>query len=194
MDTTQDLCLDPEIVTANNARLHAHSRVHYSSVESRMCLWCKEGEGSIVVNGRRWPIRPRDYFALPWRHDIRYEPAGETPLYLAGIHLIPWHDSARTVEWQVAHGPAHPLYGVPWRQDRALPGVETPTRLELPLEHPLLRLSEYIVQHAASSKRDRIRLKHCAHLLIQELADVATQRPDHRSVSQPSRAPVSATP
>jgi AraC family transcriptional regulator, arabinose operon regulatory protein len=169
--------LSPEIVTANDASFGGRQRTHYHSVESRMCLWCKSGRGDLVVNGERLQVRPSDYFVLPWRHSIRYEPDTEAPFFLAGIHLIPWHDPTIDVTWGVAHDSTHPLYGVSWRQDRLVEGAEQVVRRHLSRGHRLLHLSEYIVQRATRSHRERESMQSCAQLLLDELRGTLQEAP-----------------
>jgi hypothetical protein len=79
MDMNTKYPLSPEIVLANNTHFEGGREVHSPSVESRMCLWSKAGRGKIVVNGRRLPVLPFDYFVLPWRHSIRYKPDPRRP-------------------------------------------------------------------------------------------------------------------
>jgi len=177
MDNTTPDSLLPEIVTANYARFEEGQIVTNPSVESRMCLWCNSGQGEIVVNRKRLPVRAFDYFMLPWRHSIRYEPAPETPFTLAGIHIIPWHDPTVALEWGVAHNAGHHLYGVPWRRDHAIEGVEPFLHFHLSHNHTLLHLSEYIVQRIGRGDRDRQQRQRCAHMLIDEIRHTAQQAP-----------------
>lgn len=162
------------IVFANHASF-SHGRDQWNPlVESRLCLWCKGGKGTIIVNGERHSLRSGDYFFLPWAFSIRYIPDKKDPFYLAGIHLIPQYDSNTESPqdyYEVSHNEEHPLSGQPSRRDTELPGLEGMIHYHIRADHALMLLSETIVSHFQSPCRNHDQLKDYAKVLIRELSD-----------------------
>jgi AraC-like DNA-binding protein len=181
MDRQSTTEMAPEIVQANHARFEGRARSQFHSVESRMFLWSKAGRGTIAINGQYFDMQPFDYFVIPWRHTISYEPDRESPFHLAGIHLIPWHDPKSRFEWGVAHDVVDRLHSVSWRQDRTITGMEELLHFQLVQDHGLLQLSEYIIHHFARPHREREQLQRCAYALIDEVRYTARTRPIARS-------------
>jgi AraC-like DNA-binding protein len=159
---------DLVIPLANYARFSSGQRSHIRCVESRMFLWCKSGFGWVTINGRKFTVRPMDYFVLPWAHEVAYQADDTHPFELAGIHLIPWHDPDVELVWKVAHGKRDELFGSPCRQDREVEGLEELVHFQLSPEHRLFHLSEYVVQHFQSPDRDAAILRSCGLALISE--------------------------
>ena len=112
------------ICLANYARFTGGQRQVMSCVQSRMCLWCKDGFGKVIINRKSYSCEPGNYFFLPWNHRIEYIPDKSHPFYLAGIHIVPDHRFDHAAEYEVPHNMSHRLYGCSWRRDvrSLLPG------------------------------------------------------------------------
>jgi len=178
MDCGEILSLVPDIALANYARFDALRRVRLGPVESRMFLWSKSGCGTVTINRHVFNFQPFDYFIIPWNHLIDYEPDPVAPFHLAGIHVIPWHDPSVPLTWGVSHDTGSPLHRAPFRQDRPIAGLEELLHFRLSLGHPLIQLSEYIVQHAVGPSRNRKHLNHCALTLMSEALFTASTSPE----------------
>ncbi len=171
--------LNPIISQANNHQFLSSKKTGFVSVESRMFLWCKSGKGKIRINQKIFQVEKNDYFILPWRHKIRYEPDEKNPLLVAGIHLIPWHDPHVKISWGItAHGENHNLYDVPYRKDRPIKDFETIMYRKIYPDHPLMHLSEFIVKHFLSTHRSERTLQQSAITLIEEAR--AAFKEDHK--------------
>lgn len=81
--------MDPIILHANTYRFAPGEVVHHRGVCSRMQVWCLEGRGALVVDGRREALTPGVVLLLPWGFEIRYLAERRRPFHLAGIHLVP---------------------------------------------------------------------------------------------------------
>jgi AraC-like DNA-binding protein/quercetin dioxygenase-like cupin family protein len=161
---------EPAVVChANYARFVKGQVIVNRAVESRMSLWCKEGRGRVVVNGKSYEFHAGDYLFLPWRHRIEYYPDASRPFLLAGIHLVPRHDLGHPVEYAVPHQPDHPLTGCAWRQDADLSPLTGVVSFRLQEEAPLWLLSEYIVRLFLSTDWKEGRMRVLAAELIREL-------------------------
>ena len=161
--------LNPVISQANYHQFSNKHKTSFMSVESRMFLWCKSGKGKIRINKKTYNVERDDYFILPWRHKISYEADAVQPFYVAGIHLIPWHDPNEKISWgETAHGEDHPMYDVLYRKDREIKGLEELKFFKVHAEHPLLLLSEFIIKHFLGFSRSEISLKHSAFALLEE--------------------------
>lgn len=146
MDNLFNSCDQALVLLANDYRFSPGERIIRSCVSSRMQLWCQSGSGSVIVNNERFDLRAGSVVLMPWRHSITYQAAHNDPMYVSGIHLMPFCHPADAVPWfQVAHDADHPLHGVPWLQDRPLAGFENTVTRSLHLNHPLLALSNYLV-------------------------------------------------
>ena len=160
---------DAVVGYANYARFAPGQRAGNGPVESRMCLWCKEGRGVVTVNDQRHVFQPGDYLFLPWRHWVNYEADRQQPFWLAGIHLIPAHTRNRAVDFTIPHSTNHPLAGCSWRHDRDLHPLIDIVTLRLPEEAPLWLLSEYTVRLYMAPDRDELRMRELARMVILEL-------------------------
>lgn len=161
--------IDPVIGYANCAKFLPGQRIRNPSVESRMCLWCKDGCGTVAVNGTRFTMHPGDYLFLPWKHHVEYTADAHKPFWLAGIHVIPWHDPRRHVEYFIPHAADQPLTGCVWRSDRDLGPLTGLVHFHLPEDASLCLLSEYIVRLFLAENADESALRAAARLLILEL-------------------------
>lgn len=160
---------DATICFANYAAFSGSQSLGFRQVESRMALWCKEGCGTVVVNGTRLSFRPGDYLFLPWKHRIEYEADQQKPFFLAGIHIVPQHDRNKPVEFSVAHTSDSPLSNCPWRCDADLAPLEGVVPFRLTEESPLWLLSEYIVQLYLTHDWQEVRMRELAGSLLNEL-------------------------
>ncbi|MBT3293675.1 MAG: helix-turn-helix transcriptional regulator [Verrucomicrobia bacterium] len=143
-----------------------------------MCVWCREGRGTLRIDGVKYDVTPYDYFVVPWDHNIVYSVSGNHLFSVANVHLVPWHAPDIEIEWTVAHREyATHLRGVPWRQDRAIEGLEGLLHFKLSHEHPLVELSDYIIRHWRSANRNRDVLQHCAWVLLAEIHNAANAPP-----------------
>ncbi len=159
------------ICYANYARFGASFRRHLNPcVQSRMCLWCKSGSGTVKINHHAFPCEHGDYFFLPWNHCVEYLADPANPFYLAGIHLIPDYDPNHPVEYEVSHTRTHRLFNSPGRKDTALPMLEGIQHQTIGSDAPLYLLSESIVQlFRSSSPKDEAQFRILAQALIREL-------------------------
>ena len=167
------------IVQANYAQFSAGEHRQFKCVQSRMLLWCKAGNGTVVVNDRAKAIDPGRYLFLPWKHSITYRASREDPFFLAGIHLIPNHAPDDDLVYEVAHDASSPLADAPGRRDlplRALTGVQqgrfTPGE-------PLAQLAEYIVQNFVRSDPPQWQARQLAQQLLYELILAKQKRQVH---------------
>ena len=161
---------DAVICYANDAAFGAGQCIINARVESRMILWCKAGQGQVVINGTRYEVHPGQFFFLPWPHRIEYYASRRDPFLVAGIHLVPKHVHSEPVEFHVPHTPTHPLAGVAYRQDADLGhGLET-CLFRLAEDAPLRLLCEYALRRfqARDWQEDDMRL--LGVLVIDELA------------------------
>ncbi len=162
---------DAVICHANYARLNQHyGHVINPNVQSLMCLWCKSGSGTVVINKKSFNCDAGDYFILPWNHRVEYIPDEKNPFYLTGIHIIPCHDRRHPVEYEVAHNTTHRLYKCPWRKNIPIPGIQGVLHHHLATDSPLFLLSEFAVQLFRSQEtKDEEHLRMLAQILIKEL-------------------------
>ena len=129
-------------------------------VESRMLLWCKAGYGKVTLNGKPFDLEPYDFLCLPWGHRIAYHAHLQDPFFLGGIHIIPDHDPAAPMIFNVAHGPKSPLAGDPSRRDCKLQGLGKIVKGRFQEHSALYFLAEYIVQlfHPLPPNEEQARL------------------------------------
>ena len=133
------------ITLANDYRFEPGERSKRDCVRSRMQLWCHSGRGTVIVDGETFCMEAGALLIMPWQHEIIYEAARSDPMYVSGIHLMPFCHPPGDITWyQVAHEPSHPLFHVPWLQDRHIDGLERCLYRQLRLNHPLLQLSNFI--------------------------------------------------
>ena len=156
---------------ANYARFHTDYRhVLNTSVKSRMCLWCKGGGGRVVINSRSFRCERGDYFVLPWNHRVEYFSDQEHPFCLAGIHIVPDHDTNHSVVYAVPHTPDHALAKCAWRKDCRLPELDGVRHLHVAEDAPLYLLSESILQLFLRGVREEAQIRLMARALVAELA------------------------
>ncbi|HEX3812259.1 MAG TPA: AraC family transcriptional regulator [Mycobacteriales bacterium] len=140
----------PLVAQASEVQLGADRGPSFTRVESRMALGCHSGRGTVTINGRRYPLGPSSLFLLPWGHAISYAADPAVPLFVYGMHLIPWHRADAPVELAVPHDPRHHLAGVPWRRDVPL-GADTEvvvgTEQQRPALAALVRYAIHLGQH-----------------------------------------------
>lgn len=159
------------ICFANYARFGASfRRLLNPCVQSRMCLWCKSGCGTVKINHHAFACEQGDYFFLPWNHSVEYISDPGNPFYLGGIHMVPAYDPDAAVEFDVPHTSAHHLYNNPWRKDAAIPMLEGVQHQSIGSDSPLYLLSESIVKlFRSSSPHDEDQFRILAQALLREL-------------------------
>ena len=161
----------PVVVLANWFQFSPSERTVRPCVESRMFLWCRRGKGMLRINGEARTFEADDWILLPWRHSIIYEPDAQSPFFVGGIHLIPWHADRVSVVFGVAHLESDPLANHPARRDAHWPGLEKSVHGSFFGEtDPLALLASYIVERYVQSASERKSLSSLADLLIGEIA------------------------
>jgi len=165
------------IAYANYASFARNQTICHRVVESRMSLWCKEGCGTVMVNGTRFAFHPGDYLFVPWGHRVEYQADNQKPFLLAGIHMIPQHDRDKPVEFSVAHFIESPLANCPWRRDAALAPLQGIVSFRLTEDSPLWLLSEYIVRLFGTRDWNELRMRELAGNLIAELVRTFQSQP-----------------
>jgi AraC-like DNA-binding protein len=165
------------IAYANYASFARNQTICNRVVESRMSLWCKEGCGTVMVNGARFVFHPGDYLFLPWGHRIEYQADNQKPFLLAGIHMIPQHDRDKPVEFSVAHFIESPLANCPWRRDADLAPLQDAVSFRLTEDSPLWLLSEYIVRLFSTHDWNEHRMRELAGNLFSELVRTYLRQP-----------------
>lgn len=157
------------ILLANDYRFAAGEIADRPCVHSRMQLWCHAGRGSITVNQETFAVEPGSTFILPWGHHITYRADRSEPMFVSGIHLIPFCEPPDAVPWyEVANNQEHRLAQVDWMADRPLNGLERVIQRKLPLNHSLLHLGAYICSLFQRSALDREAIRLASQSLIQE--------------------------
>lgn len=164
-----DRFADAIVVYANNAQFSPGQRRLFSRVESRMLLWCKAGKGTVTANKLTCDFEPGRYLFLPWGHSIAYEASTHDPFFLAGIHIIPRHARERTVTYDVAHHPDHPVAGATFRRDLKIPAMAGVKQGTLDPNEPLTQLAEYIVGVFIRGNPPEWQARQLAQQLLHEL-------------------------
>jgi AraC-like DNA-binding protein len=171
-------CGGPVVVLANWFQFGPSERTVRPCVESRMFLWCRRGKGAVTVNGESRAFEVDDWMLLPWRHSIIYEPDAQSPFFVGGIHLIPWHADRAPVVFSVAHQQADLLANHPARRDAEWGGFETSVHGSFSEEpDPLALLASYVVERYLQSTPERKCMAALAELLIGEIALAAREKP-----------------
>ena len=172
--TVRDAMADAVICCARQVEFKPALSLAFRRVESRMCLWCKEGSGTVTVNQTRYDVHPGDYFFLPWNHCIEYRADSRSSFWVSGIHLIPRHARHRPVAFdEVAHALYDALANCAWRQDAPLDELDGVVLFRLQEDAPLWLLSEYIVHLFITEDWDETRMRNLARELIDELRRTA---------------------
>ncbi|MBI2425514.1 MAG: helix-turn-helix transcriptional regulator [Candidatus Hydrogenedentes bacterium] len=166
--------LSPIIVHANWWQFAPHERIRHPRVESRMLLWCRQGRGSIRVNGQDLPFEPGCFAVLPWAHAIDYRPQPEDPLLVGAIHWLPYHDPGVEAVFEVAHHSDHPLAHRAFRRDVDLPFLNGLLCGHFKQRRPLEHLAEYIAMRFVERGPDEQFCRGMAEALVMELRDGAT--------------------
>ena len=176
MDNLVNFYAHSLIPLANDYRFSPGERIERDCVSSRMQLWCHSGSGSVIVNDQHYELRAGSVVFMPWKHRIIYQATHNDPMYVSGIHLIPFCHPPETISWfQVAHDQQHPLHGVPWLQDRPIPGFEACSMRSLHLNHPLLLLSNYIVSVFQRASLEETNIRQLSLSLLAEWQRLRSQ-------------------
>lgn len=162
----------PAVLHANWFQFAPGQAVENPCVGSRMLLWCRQGDGEVVVDGQRRGLPADAWLLLPWRHRVEYRADRRHPFLVAGIHLCPDHE-AGTIELRVPHRADDPLHASPARRDARWPGLAG-----LPggsfADAPRLReLAEWIVARWVVGAIAAEQARAMALLLIDELQRAA---------------------
>ena len=162
---------DALIIHANLYRFGAREQLKRSAVFSRMQLWCLSGHGSVCVNNTRFAMHAGSLLILPWQHAISYHPDPNEPFYVAGLHLIPQCQlsAQNQAPWfQTPHHHGHPLADVAWMQDRTICGLEKTRSFQLPLNHSLLKLSDYICDVFSRPDKNELLIRNLSQSVLHE--------------------------
>lgn len=158
----------PLVLHANHYQFAAGQRVENPRVGSRMLLWCRQGLGTVEVDGQRRILEPDAWLLLPWRHRVVYTADRRHPYLVGGIHLCPDHDPG-PVELRVPHQADDPLHRSPLRRDVRWPGLDGLAGGSF-AGHPGLRLlGEWIVGRWNADPVDPDQARAMAALLLDEL-------------------------
>lgn len=164
------------VVFANWFQFAPGERILNRCVCSRMLLWCRAGTGTVRVNGESFTMRADDYLVLPWRHEVLYEADASDPYFVGGIHVIPDHDPAHRVEFQLAHTFGDHLEKVAWRRDSSQPDADEVIRGSFAWAEPLRLIATYTVERYAQAPPVEGPMRDLARLLLSEVASAVTQR------------------
>ena len=168
------------ILLANWFQFAAAGRALNPRVLSRTLLWCQEGKGRVRVNGVWHEMRPDDFLFLPWQHEVLYIADGRDPFWVGGIHIIPDHPTDRKLVLSVSHNIKDRWAKCSWRRDRAWQGLEgVRTGVARPKD-PLRLLATYIVERFDEQSLPEASLRELSHLLVEEIARTATEKPAAR--------------
>lgn len=162
---------DAVVVYANFAKFNGGQRVRFPCVESRMVLWCKEGRGTVTVNGHECELEAGRYLVLPWKHAIRYRADRDEPFLLGGVHIVPAHRRDRPVTFDVAHDGRHRLAGAAFRRDRPIPGLSGVRQGWLQTNAVLSHLLEYTAHLFGRGRPPQWLARQLGRQLLCELAD-----------------------
>lgn len=163
------------IVYANDLQFGPDEQASHAHVLSRMLLWCKQGRGIVRINDVLYPLEPGHFLFLPWGHAIHYYADPADPFFLAGVHLIPNHAPGRALEFDVAHCHGHAL-DVPWRRDKALPGIEGVIEGSMEWSDGLAPLVSYIVHLFKRGDFQPWQMRQLAGLFVTELLEAVQTR------------------
>ena len=167
----------PIVLHANHFQFAAGQVLENPCVGSRMLLWCRQGQGEVVVDGQRRILTADAWLLLPWRHRVQYIADRRRPFLVGGIHLCPDHDRDAPPELRVPHRPEDPLQALACRRDAHWPGLEGMPGGPLD-DHPRLRgLSEWIVVRWISDRVETDQAWAMGLLLAGELRSLAGGRP-----------------
>jgi AraC-like DNA-binding protein len=168
------------VVHANYAQFAPGQVIHNGPVGSRMLLWCRAGTGTVSVNRQCVPMDAGRLLVLPWGHTVRYEASQNDPFLLAGVHVIPWHDTRRPVQFEVPHTADHPLAGARWRRTTKLAGIPDFKVGRLTAGSALAHLLEHVVGGFVRSTPPEWQARQLAGLILHELAaaERSTPHPD----------------
>jgi hypothetical protein len=135
-----------------------------------------------ILHGGNIPLIVKTWIYLSIKELLA--PGAQSPFFVGGIHLIPWHADRVSVVFGVAHQESDPLANQPARCDAHWPGLEKSVHGSFFGESdPLALLASYIVERYVQSASERKSLSSLAELLIGEIA---------RAVHRPNRPKAAA--
>ncbi|MCC6422687.1 MAG: helix-turn-helix transcriptional regulator [Phycisphaerales bacterium] len=177
----------PIIVLADWYQFTPGERAVRTRVESRMFLWCRQGRGRLLINGRQMDFVPDDWVMLPWHHHIEYEADHDHPFMIGGIHVIPSHVGNVPVRFHGVYRTNGDVGMLSGRHDRRIRGLEgiIRGRFNTPGD-PLQLLAHYIVERFQHSKPNRSLMTHLGYVLIEELIRSVGSRPSDELPPSPT--------
>lgn len=159
----------PVVLYANHYQFAPGQELENRCVGSRMLLWCREGQGTVVVDGRTFPLPADQWLLLPWRHRVVYRADRRRPFLVGGIHLCPDHDLTSSVELGVPHAADDPRHVLPYRRNSLWPGLSGVPGGDC-ADHPRLRdLGEWIVARWTAQRIGTDQARAMGVLLVDEL-------------------------
>ena len=168
----------PVIVFANWFLFGPSERISNQCVESRMFLWCRDGNGRLVVNRQELAFQTGDWLLLPWNHEIIYQADAKNPFFVGGIHIIPWYSDNADMTFYVSHNRSERVAGDPGRCDRSWPGLDNVMVRRFTREMGALELlATYVIERFQHSAPERKIMSQLAALLINEISIAATSQP-----------------
>jgi len=157
------------IARANFYQFRPGENLGSPCVKSRMFLWCKSGQGCVTVNDQRHPLVAGAYLFMPWAHKVLYEPDGQRPFLVGGIHIIPFQKAGEPVEFAVSHHPGDAMAGLKSRKDVFWPRLQGLVHGTLE-EGRLFWLASYIVDVFDNVGADEPTMRSLGRLIVQEIA------------------------
>jgi AraC-like DNA-binding protein len=176
----------PVIALANWFQFASGERAVRPCVESRMLLWCVTGAGKLRANGTHYPFGPGDWILLPWRHEIIYDADVQSPFFVGGIHIIPWHAGTEPVTFQVAHSRTDALANHCARRNESWPDMDKILTGHFAGERDRLSLlTAYVVERYQYAPPNRELMSSLAQLVIHELRITAASASANPQPGQP---------
>lgn len=161
--------LDAIILHANYAVFPPGKTFCAGKVQSRMLLWCKNGRGTVNVNGEPFPFSAGSFLFTSWNHVIRYAADKETPFLLAGIHVVPELKERGNIVYSIYHRERRDLAEYRKRHDVKIPELAGIFSGTLFLSPALEALAEYIVAWFEQYPREEFMARNLAAALLYEL-------------------------
>ncbi|MFA6716548.1 MAG: helix-turn-helix domain-containing protein [Victivallaceae bacterium] len=160
---------DAIILHANYAVFSPGKKARAEKVQSRMLLWCKNGRGTVTVNGEVFRFSAGSFLFTPWNHAIYYAADKETPFLLAGIHIVPELKERGNIIYTIYHCVRNDLAEYRKRHDITIPELPAIFSDTLFLNPALEALAEYIITWFEQYPRDEFMARNLAAALLYEL-------------------------
>ncbi|MFI4911975.1 MAG: helix-turn-helix transcriptional regulator [Sedimentisphaeraceae bacterium JB056] len=166
-----DVLPDGIIAYANYASFTAGKVIEFDKVQSRMLLWCENGTGQVIANGRKFIFDTDTFLLLPWNHSIAYRPDSKRPFLVAGIHLIPAFKRGNDFQYDVFHAERSDLLQYRLREDVYIDGFEGVYQGSWTEGRRLKNLVSYIVDLFSERPVEELVARQLASVLMSELVD-----------------------